>query len=126
MLSKSRRLTADDFKQFPRNAETVHTPVFVMRVAPDAPESYTRFGVVISQKVARTAVARHRLKRRVHGMLESVIHDVADGYAVVFYMKQEAVNTTSEELRRSVTEALITADVLADVLHNASHRVYKG
>lgn len=113
MLQKTRRLTAEHFKQFPRNAATFHTPLLVARVSPTETAEPTRFGVVISQKVAKKAVDRHRLKRRVHGAIERCVDDVADGSQVVLYMKQASQEASTDEIVNALWSTLKKAGLLS-------------
>jgi len=113
MLPRSHRLTSQDFKNFPSDASTYHTPYFVARVAHSDFSSPPRFGVVISYKVAKRAVDRHRLKRRVHGMIEQYVNHLKKGYAVVLYMKKAAWNAASDDMEKEFVDICRRADLFA-------------
>ena len=88
-----------------------HSPFFVMRVYEVSVET-SRFGVVISQKVAKKAVDRHRLKRRIHGCLESLTPVLNEGYAVVIYAKKQAHTAETQELCNELKRLLTNMTIL--------------
>jgi ribonuclease P protein component len=88
-----------------------HSPLFVMRVVGES-TNRTRFGVVISQKVAKKAVTRHRLKRRIHGSLERFLPYIIEKFAVVIYTKQRARYVSKDELTSELRRCLHSTGVM--------------
>ncbi len=67
MLPKSQRLRTSDFKEF-RGSSVFHTPHFLLRVKKGA--ASFRAAAVVSAAVAKKAVERNLLRRRVYAILE--------------------------------------------------------
>lgn len=70
MLSKRKRLRGADFKRF-RGAKVIHTPHFLVRTVTGA----SRFGAaaVVSAAVAKKAVTRNLMRRRIYAILERLL-----------------------------------------------------
>ncbi|PIS04843.1 MAG: ribonuclease P protein component [Candidatus Buchananbacteria bacterium CG10_big_fil_rev_8_21_14_0_10_42_9] len=102
MLEKDLRLTADrDFKKvFARGhgARGKHLAIKVLKNSLAA----SRFGVVVSSKVAKKAVARNKLKRQLRVIIYKHLTQVKTGFDVVVVARPSAVSepyqALSEEL----------------------------
>lgn len=68
MLPKNKRLDHISIKKALTCGRSLHTAHFALRVSSC---EGARFGVVVSKKVASSAVARNRLRRRVFGVVRS-------------------------------------------------------
>lgn len=66
MLPKTQRLTSEDFKDF-RGGKTTHSPHFIFRSKAGAAPA--RIAAVVSSSVAKLAVDRNLLRRRVYEAL---------------------------------------------------------
>lgn len=68
MLPHAQRLKSADFTRF-RGSRAFHSPHFSVRVVRAASEAETKAAAVVSTKVAKSAVARNLLRRRIYAML---------------------------------------------------------
>lgn len=84
---------------------------FVVRRA-GAESAPTRFAVIVSAKIAKTAVERNRIKRRVHGVLEDLLPRIADGSRVALYAKAAVRDTAHAAIRDDLETALSNTGVL--------------
>lgn len=66
----------------------------------------TRVGFVVSSKVAKHAVDRNRIKRRLRDIIGRSLARLRPGYDVVFIAKKEARAASFDELRAG-TERLL-------------------
>jgi ribonuclease P protein component len=66
MLAKKKRLTRALFKPLLAARDNRHSPHFWLKAAPD--EAF-RLGVSVSKKVAKSAVVRNRVRRRVYSAI---------------------------------------------------------
>jgi ribonuclease P protein component len=63
-LPKEHRLTEKyDFNRVRRLGKSFSTPLFFLNIAPAKNPQYLRFGIVVSTKIDKRAVARNRVKR---------------------------------------------------------------
>ena len=101
MLPKRSRLTARELRALPRKGVIhISSPYFSARVVP-TPGSGGKFAVVVSKKVARSAVARNTLRRRLYAALREV-GMVSFPVRGVIYMKKEAVKAPFSVLREAL------------------------
>jgi ribonuclease P protein component len=66
----------------------------------------SRFGVLVSSKVTKIAVQRNRIKRAITEAIRYQITNVVKGKDVVFLVKSITARKTTDEIMRSVKEAL--------------------
>ena len=67
MLKKKYRLPIQE--TIKKNGRTIRTPFFLIKVFPNN-LPHSRFGVIVSKKVAKEATARNRLKRIIFSCLD--------------------------------------------------------
>lgn len=66
----------------------------------------SRFTVVVGSKVSKLAVDRNRLKRRLRGILEKHLPELASGYDVMVLTKKEALQKPTAELEAQTLSLL--------------------
>lgn len=66
----------------------------------------TRFAIVVGTKVAKTAVARNRLKRQIRAILAKKERLLVQGYDVVILTRPLAIGATSVVIDEHLTRAL--------------------
>lgn len=87
MLHTQNRLRARrDFASVYSKGKAYHTPLLRVNVL-SHPEMATRFGVVISNSVAKSAVVRNRKKRQVRAILQTLLPRVQPGHDVIIAFK---------------------------------------
>jgi ribonuclease P protein component len=99
MLKRTERLRRGEFTTIAQN-RAVHEGLFTVRISPSLPTQTPRkFSVVVSKKVAKTAVARNALRRKVYAALtESGV----DGVHAIFYMKPDAMEARYTEILSAI------------------------
>ncbi len=68
-------------------------------------------GVVVSKKVARKAVARNLLRRRVYAVFADIKKDLSTSHSIVF-LKKEAAGASYDALREDIVSALHKAHLI--------------
>lgn len=102
MLPKSKRLKTSDFKDF-RGSRTLHSPHFILRLKEGSPPP--RIAAVVSNAVAKKAVDRNRLRRRVYTLLRNHQPPLKAGLLTIT-AKKGATGLTFEQLRQEINIAL--------------------
>lgn len=108
MLPRSERLSRSDFELLKKRGARIHTELFTL--------SYVftptlGVGVVVSKKVARRAVDRNMMRRRVYAVFRDIKHDLKTAYIVVF-IKKEGAKTTYSYLKKTLDQAIQRAGLL--------------
>ena len=103
MLAKKERLSREAFSRFFVAGKRHHTTLFQIIYTPH-PTFHA--SVVVSKKIAKTAVLRNKLRRRIYDIVRR--QRVATGMTgvYIFITKPEVVKTTFTELKAQVEAAL--------------------
>jgi len=95
-----------------QNGRTVRTSQLSLRYAPNQRRSSYRAAVVISKKVAKSAVARNRVRRRLYEKIRLSAPQFQGAYDLVFtVLSPDTLELTSDELGRAVTQLLLKSGV---------------
>ena len=112
MLSRSRRIAQNSFRSLSRG-RSFSADLASIRVSPlPLKESPARFAVVVSKKVAKTAVERNRLRRKVYGVLKQLAPLTMPGVAVIVYPRMEALAIGAPTLSKTLQGLLSDARAL--------------
>jgi len=106
MLPKRHRLRSADFKRL-RGATLLHTPHFLIRVKPDARRAAA--AAVVSVAVAKNAVSRNLLRRRMYAILQKSFLSSAKPALLVVTAKKGAMELTFGELQQELFAGLCRA-----------------
>jgi ribonuclease P protein component len=97
MLPKKNRISRKKFPAANARGSRVFSPFFSL-VSYSSPVE-TRIAVVVSKKVAKTAVARNTLRRRFYELLAPHIKNLAHPLTVVVYPKLDAIKIPFRDLK---------------------------
>lgn len=84
-------------------------PLLVLRTTPNK-LAYSRFGFAISRKVARNAVVRNKLRRRLQDLVRRA--PVQGGWDMLFIARTTAPTATFDELQQALANVMERAKVL--------------
>jgi ribonuclease P protein component len=100
MVGKAERLSRAEFTQYFARSTRYHASVATILTMP-APSR--KFAVVVSKKVAKSAVQRNVLRRQLYGLLSDKIHTPL---VCIVILKPGAINYTRKELRAAMCELI--------------------
>lgn len=105
MPRKGQRVTTKDFRLL-EGAKAHHAPhLFVLCGASD--NEHARFSVVVSKKIAKTATARNRIKRRVREIVKKeILHSLSSGTLLVVHAKKGIEELSGGEILNELQAAL--------------------
>lgn len=95
-----------------KNADAFRSRMFTVKVIHNPHRKHSRFSVVVSKKVHKSAVGRNRIRRRVYEILRNEyphivgIHDVA-----IIVTSGEAITADHDEIKTTLHELLAQAGV---------------
>lgn len=88
MLAKENRLTTkESFNRLLKYGQPYYSPLFVLKKIENK-LNCNRFGFIISKKIAKKAVIRNKLKRRLREILRKEINQLKTGYDLVIIPKK--------------------------------------
>jgi len=76
-----------------------------------APVGSSRAGVVVSKKVAATAVMRNRMRRQTYEVLRALLPEVSPAILLVCVAKKEAKGMTHAALKQALEELFLKKKV---------------
>jgi len=104
MLPKKKRLSRQEFNRFFSVGKRFHSPSFQVVYAP-----YETFhaSIVVPKKVARLAVGRNKVRRRMYAILRHCM--VTEGYRGVFiFVTKPGIEKKSYALLKTEVETMMT------------------
>jgi len=91
MLPRSNRIPTKQFPEVTRG-KALQNELFRVVIKADKTLKVPKCAVIVSNKVAKTAAARNRIRRQVYGLLGEVINTLPVAYISVFPKKAEMTN----------------------------------
>ena len=93
---------------------TVRGPDFALKSVLNPHRRQYRLAVVVSRKIAKSAVARNRIRRRLYAGVEALQTDILQPHDIVITVfSSELLHTPSEALNRQLKSQLQAAGILA-------------
>ena len=90
MLAKINRLSKEkEFARLLKLGKTYFSNCLIIKVYPNNLNN-SRFGFIISKKIAKKAVIRNKIKRRLREIIRKDLKILKDGYDVAIITKKEA------------------------------------
>ena len=88
-----------------KNGQAIRTHAITIKYTKNPHRAHSRFAVVVSKKVHKSAVGRNRIRRRIYEIIRHELpkikspHDVA-----VMVFSSEVITQPAEELRESIRQ----------------------
>jgi ribonuclease P protein component len=104
MLSKKRRIEKKNFTALQKKGKSLFTKLFSVTVGALKDKEAFKVSVVVSKKVAKTAVTRNRLRRVVYGALGEMLPHLQKGLFFIFYLKSGVEKITKSQLEKEIQD----------------------
>ncbi len=107
MLAKKFRLTGtESFAKIQEEGRVFQSSSFGMVYLKRKDEDFSRFGFVVSTKIAKDAVDRNRFKRAMSEAVRIASVNLVKGFDVVFLAKTSIIRVPTSEIMKEVRFAL--------------------
>ncbi len=110
MLASSQRLTIPLFKNVMDKGRSMHSSLFIFRLAKIGGNS--RFSVSVSKKVAKKAVDRNKIRRRAYSVLNSLYSRIQNGFHGVLIAKNTASKAPFQEISADIEGFFVKSGLL--------------
>ena len=87
------------------NSKFFSTPLFVLKVKENG-LTLNRFGIVVSKKIDKRAVARNKIKRMFRQIIQEFNSKMKIGHDMLFIVKSGIKNKTSNDTKLAIREIL--------------------
>lgn len=114
MLPRTHRITKHDCTNILSKGVSVYTPYFSLRFIKNGPVEPrdSIFGVIVSKKVAKTAVERNLLKRRTREIIRSFLKNIQPGFKTMVFISSAAKKLKKEDFLREIKAVFVKAGIL--------------
>ncbi|HLD01318.1 MAG TPA: ribonuclease P protein component [Patescibacteria group bacterium] len=85
--------------------KTVQADLFSLKISANN-LSYSRFGCIITKKVATTAVLRNSIRRRFHSCIQNYLAQIAGGYDMLFIMRKRGADVLQKTFCQDILTEL--------------------
>jgi ribonuclease P protein component len=107
MLPSQRRVTKEAWPALIKSGKVFFSPNLSLRLGLlSQPATPSLFGVVVSKKVAKTAVRRNYLKRRLRAIINKHLESFPTGYQFAFFFRQDDQQLKIIELEQETLNLL--------------------
>jgi ribonuclease P protein component len=102
MLPKTQRIRKKkDFDRIFKIGKVKFATGYVLKYAQNELD-YSRFGIIVGLKVAKKAVVRNRIKRKIRGMLEACHSKIRPGFEIVIICTNKLIEFKNEPLNNEL------------------------
>lgn len=114
MLPKKGRIKREFFEDITRNSSVFQSPYFSLRYIENK-QKKALFSCVISKKVEKKSIERHRIKRQVYEVIDSFLKKKAikEGYSVIIYIRNPFTPLTFSQKQEVLLDVLRKVRIIA-------------
>lgn len=107
MLAKKYRITgSQNFKRVEKEGVVFQSPDFGVAVLDRNDLEHSRFGFVISTKIAKDATDRNRIRRAMSEAVRMMAMEVKPGLDVIFLAKTTITRSPTDKIMKDIKTAL--------------------
>jgi ribonuclease P protein component len=110
MLPSAKRLSTLEFKIVIEKGVFFHSDFILLRAIKTKEKS--RFAVSVPKKVAKTAVLRNKIRRRVYSAIGAMGHMISHGFNIILIMKSGAEKASFKDLALDISKIFVKSGVL--------------
>jgi len=101
MLPKPNRLKKQkEFEYIFKNGKTIKGKYFFIRIVPSS-QDYCRIGFIVSKKVAKSAVLRNKIKRRLRAAARE-FRNILGSYDIIFIAYPNIKTASYQEIKKDL------------------------
>ena len=105
MFARESRIQKGDVVNIMKEGVSYHSPSFLLKVLKNNTDK-SLFAVVVSKKVAKTAVARNKNKRRVREVLKKTVTKIPSGRSYIVMLKKDLNTSVFSDITSELEELL--------------------
>ncbi len=111
MIPKNQRISRENFENIMKKGGLTNSGLFSLRFLKN-PENTTHFSVVVSKKVAKTAVLRNKIRRRGYSIFGKIQKELKNPYFIILFAKKGAEKANFNETEAQIEEILKKSKIL--------------
>jgi ribonuclease P protein component len=112
MLPTNRRVKKESFAKIMKEGTLVRTNNFYLRFLPQNNSILPQFGFVVPNKVKKTSVGRHLIKRKMTAVIERNQFNIKNNLAIIIFVQKDITTLVFSEIEKEILELLRRAKIL--------------
>jgi ribonuclease P protein component len=102
MLPRKNRITKDkEYELVFKTGRSSYSDVLGVKVIRNETD-YSRYGIIVSNKISKKATVRNRLKRQLREVLRGEFNKIKPGYDIVLIAQAGIVGKQSSEIKETI------------------------
>jgi ribonuclease P protein component len=101
-----------DFEKVIKEGKKIEKEFLVLKFFKNSLGDVTRIGFVVSQKIAKKAFLRNKIKRRLREIVKDDLNNLKSGYDLIFFTKKAIKEKDFLEMKKTVEQILKQAKLL--------------
>ncbi len=110
MLTKSKRLSTALFSDIIEKGQSFHNPFLIIKVKKT--DKISRFAVSVPKKVAKTAVLRNKIKKKIYSIIKNFEKKIILGFNVIFIAKIGVDKLKFTDLSNEIDKIFVKIGIL--------------
>jgi ribonuclease P protein component len=110
MLPNSQRLSVKQFEEVLKKGRVVHNPLFWLRILKT--EGNTKVSVISPQKVAKSAVKRNEIRRKIYNIVRNYIDLLPNEHRLILCPKETTNKAEDKQILDSVKDIFVKGGLL--------------
>jgi ribonuclease P protein component len=95
-----------------KNGQAIRSRLITIKYINNPNRKHSRFAVVVSKKVHKSAVGRNRMRRRVYEVVRHELPSIPNAHDVaVMIFSSEVINLPADELTETIRQLFMQADL---------------
>ncbi len=111
LFSENRIKKKSDFKNILNNGDTIYSDIVVIKFLNNGLKQ-TRFGLIVSRKVSRSAVKRNKIKRILREQLRINLSNFREGLDLIVIAKKAIIYKKSDEVWKTLEKIFLEKEIL--------------
>ena len=110
MLPNSQRLSTKQFEEVLKKGRVVHNPLFWLRIL--VVQDKTRVSVICPQRVAKSAVKRNEIRRKIYNKVSSFVNELPTDLHCILSPKDNINKIEDRQLDQSIRNIFVKGGLL--------------
>ena len=114
MLSSSQRLSVEQFNLVMKNGKVTHSPFFMIRFlgVDHNKTKKTKISAVASQKFAKTAYKRNKIRRQIYESVKSFYQSIKPNLYIIIFSKSPVTGLKFDNISKNLNAVFVKSKLL--------------
>lgn len=106
MLPIKRRVKKEFFPEIMKNGRFLSGNNLYLRLLDRKDDKPSLFSFVVPNKVKKTSVGRHLIKRQITAVVEKVLNDIRPGFSVIIFVKNDISAFSYKKIEKEILDLI--------------------